>query len=43
VTIETLTTASVSPWTAPAGVTSVQVEMWGGGTNSAVGVGQEIG
>ena len=34
-TTETLTTASVSPWTAPAGVTSVQVEMWGGGGKGA--------
>lgn len=27
----TLTTSSASPWTVPAGVTSVKVEMWGGG------------
>ncbi len=27
----TLTTSSTSPWTVPAGVTSLQVQMWGGG------------
>jgi Ig-like domain CHU_C associated len=27
----TLTTSSTSPWTVPAGVTSITVEMWGGG------------
>jgi hypothetical protein len=30
-TVVTLTTNSTSPWTVPAGVTSVTVQMWGGG------------
>lgn len=37
-TTVTLTTSSSSPWTAPAGVTSVDVQCWGPGGNGANGV-----
>lgn len=36
-TTVTLTSASTSPWTAPAGVTSVEVQCWGEGGNGAHG------
>jgi polygalacturonase len=29
--LTTLTTSSSSPWTVPAGVTSIEIQMWGGG------------
>lgn len=36
-TTVTLTTSSSSPWTAPAGVTSVDVQCWGPGGNGSTG------
>lgn len=42
-TVETLDTTASSPWTCPAGVTSIDIECWGAGANGTSGDGFTFG